>query len=192
MASPRGGVSVGTEQGDYTAKFKELTFDGQNMKARYEFPLDAQADVKVAGTFNGGGGRRHVGARREGRRPGRSPAGPGKSRRSSLTRRCRPRRLSGAVLLLLSPFTPVALLSSNGAAKMSVEFESVCRAAPESVVAASVRWLDVELLRPVAGTDRARTSRQRRRLASCCRFRCRRFPRSRRLRRRPDLGQPFV
>jgi hypothetical protein len=52
--APAGGVSVGTEQGDYTAKFKELSFDGQNMKARYEFPLDAQADVKVTGTFNGG------------------------------------------------------------------------------------------------------------------------------------------
>ena len=49
-----GGVSVGTEQGDYTAKFKELSFDGQNMKARYEFPLDGQADVVVAGTFDGG------------------------------------------------------------------------------------------------------------------------------------------
>lgn len=52
--NPAGGVSVGTEQGDYTAKFKELSFDGQNMKARYEFPLDAQADVKVTGAFNGG------------------------------------------------------------------------------------------------------------------------------------------
>ena len=51
---PAGGVSVGTEQGDYTAKFKELSFEGQNMKARYEFPLDAQADIVVAGTFNGG------------------------------------------------------------------------------------------------------------------------------------------
>ncbi len=51
---PAGGVSVGTDQGDYTARFKELSFDGQNMKARYEFPLDAQADVVVAGTFNGG------------------------------------------------------------------------------------------------------------------------------------------
>ena len=49
-----GGVSVGTDQGDYTAKFKELSFDGQNMKARYEFPLDSQADVMVAGSFNGG------------------------------------------------------------------------------------------------------------------------------------------
>ena len=51
---PAGGVSVGTDQGDYTAKFKELSFDGPNMKARYEFPLDSQADVAVAGTFNGG------------------------------------------------------------------------------------------------------------------------------------------
>ncbi len=51
---PAGGVSVGTDQGDYTAKFKELSFDGQNMKARYEFPLDSQADVAVTGTFNGG------------------------------------------------------------------------------------------------------------------------------------------
>jgi hypothetical protein len=51
---PAGGVSVGTDQGDYTAKFKELSFDGQNMKARYEFPLDSQADVAITGTFNGG------------------------------------------------------------------------------------------------------------------------------------------
>jgi hypothetical protein len=50
---PTGGVSVGTDQGDYTAKFKQLSFEGQNMKARYEFPLDSQADVVVAGTFNG-------------------------------------------------------------------------------------------------------------------------------------------
>jgi len=53
---PAGGVSVGTEQGDYTAKFKELSFEGQNMKARYEFPLDTQADVAITGTFNGGAG----------------------------------------------------------------------------------------------------------------------------------------
>jgi len=44
---------VGTDQGDYAAKFKELSFDGQTMKARYEFPLDSQADVAVTGTFNG-------------------------------------------------------------------------------------------------------------------------------------------
>jgi hypothetical protein len=51
---PAGSVSVGTDQGDYTAKFKELSFDGKNMKARYEFPLDSQADVAITGTFNGG------------------------------------------------------------------------------------------------------------------------------------------
>jgi hypothetical protein len=51
---PAGGVSVGTEQGDYTAKFKEVSFEGQNMKARYEFPLDAQADVAITGKFDGG------------------------------------------------------------------------------------------------------------------------------------------
>ena len=51
---PAGGVSVGTDQGDYTAKFKELSFDGQNMQARYEFPLDGQADVAITGTFSGG------------------------------------------------------------------------------------------------------------------------------------------
>jgi hypothetical protein len=51
---PAGGVSVGTDQGDYTARFKELSFEGQNMKARYEFPLDAQADVTLTGTFNSG------------------------------------------------------------------------------------------------------------------------------------------
>ena len=51
---PAGGVSVGTDQGDYTAKFKELSFDGQNMKARYEFPLDGQADVAITGKFDGG------------------------------------------------------------------------------------------------------------------------------------------
>jgi hypothetical protein len=50
---PSGGVSVGTDQGDYTAKFKELSFEGQTLSARYEFPLDPQADVKVTGTFNG-------------------------------------------------------------------------------------------------------------------------------------------
>src|SRR4029453_6204184 len=51
---PAGGVSVGTEQGDYTAKFKELSFDVKNMRARCEFPLDAQADVAITGKFDGG------------------------------------------------------------------------------------------------------------------------------------------
>jgi hypothetical protein len=51
---PTGGVSVGTDQGDYTAKFKQLSFEGNNMQARYEFPPDPQADIVVTGTFNGG------------------------------------------------------------------------------------------------------------------------------------------
>jgi hypothetical protein len=51
---PAGGVSVGSDQGDYTAKFKQLSFEGQNMKGRYEFPLDPRADIAITGTFNGG------------------------------------------------------------------------------------------------------------------------------------------
>ena len=50
---PAGGVSVGTDQGDYTAKFKQLSFEGQNMKGRYEYTPDPQADIIVTGTFNG-------------------------------------------------------------------------------------------------------------------------------------------
>ena len=50
---PTGGVSVGTDQGDYTAKFKQLSFEGQNMKGRYEYTPDPQADIIVTGTFNG-------------------------------------------------------------------------------------------------------------------------------------------
>jgi hypothetical protein len=46
-----GGVSVGTDQGDYVAKFKELSFDGGKMKAKYDFPLDAQAEVAISGAF---------------------------------------------------------------------------------------------------------------------------------------------
>jgi hypothetical protein len=46
-----GGVSVGTDQGDYVAKFKELSFDGGEMKAKYDFPLDTQAEVAISGTF---------------------------------------------------------------------------------------------------------------------------------------------
>ena len=46
-----GGVSVGTDQGDYVAKFKELSFDAGKMKAKYDFPLDTQAEVAISGTF---------------------------------------------------------------------------------------------------------------------------------------------
>ena len=81
--SPRGGVSVGTDQGDYTAKFKELSFDGQNMKARYEFPLDARPTSRspARSTAAAAEGTWSLVARR--RRPGRSPAERGRSRRNS-------------------------------------------------------------------------------------------------------------
>jgi len=46
-----GGVSVGTDQGDYTAKFTELSFDGNKMKAKYDFPLESRADIAIEGTF---------------------------------------------------------------------------------------------------------------------------------------------
>jgi hypothetical protein len=46
-----GGVSVGTDQGDYTAKFTELSFDGNKMKAKYDFPLEARADIVIEGAF---------------------------------------------------------------------------------------------------------------------------------------------
>ena len=49
-----GGVSVGTAQGDYTAKFKELSFDANKMKAKYDFPLAPDAEIIVDGTFEAG------------------------------------------------------------------------------------------------------------------------------------------
>jgi hypothetical protein len=47
-----GGVSVGTDQGDYTAKFSKLSFDGSKMTATYDYPLDAQGEVSVTGNFD--------------------------------------------------------------------------------------------------------------------------------------------
>ena len=49
-----GGVSVGTDQGDYVAKFKELSFDGGRMKAKYDFTPDPQAEIVLSGTFTSG------------------------------------------------------------------------------------------------------------------------------------------
>jgi hypothetical protein len=46
-----GGVAVGTDQGDYTAKFTELSFDGNKMNAKYDFPLESRADIAIEGTF---------------------------------------------------------------------------------------------------------------------------------------------
>jgi hypothetical protein len=46
-----GGVNVGTDAGPYTAKFKKVTFDGNKMTARYDYPLDTQAEIALTATF---------------------------------------------------------------------------------------------------------------------------------------------
>jgi hypothetical protein len=48
-----GKVDVTTDGGNYTADLKSLAFDDQKMSARYDFPLDAQAEVLLAATFDG-------------------------------------------------------------------------------------------------------------------------------------------
>ena len=46
-----GGVAVGTDQGDYTARFTSLSFAGNKMTAKYIFPLDEQGEVSLIATF---------------------------------------------------------------------------------------------------------------------------------------------
>src|SRR6185295_6542253 len=46
-----GRVAVTTEAGPYTADLKTVAFDGAKMNARYDFPLDAGAEVIIAATF---------------------------------------------------------------------------------------------------------------------------------------------
>ena len=48
-----GGVSVGTDAGPYTAKFKSLAFDGNKMTAKYDYPLETQAEIALTATFDG-------------------------------------------------------------------------------------------------------------------------------------------
>src|SRR6516165_10213923 len=45
-----GGVSVGTDQGDYTAKFTKISFTGNKLTGTYDYPLDAQGEVSITGT----------------------------------------------------------------------------------------------------------------------------------------------
>lgn len=47
-----GGVSVGTDQGDYTAKFSKISFAGSKMTATYDYPLDTQGEISITGTFD--------------------------------------------------------------------------------------------------------------------------------------------
>jgi len=51
QGSLTGRVAVGTDGGDYNATFKTIAFDGPRMTARYDFPLDASAEIVVTATF---------------------------------------------------------------------------------------------------------------------------------------------
>jgi hypothetical protein len=50
--APLGRVAVMTDQGNYDADLKGLSFAGKNMNATYDFPLDPSAEVAVAATFD--------------------------------------------------------------------------------------------------------------------------------------------
>jgi hypothetical protein len=44
-------VSVGTDMGDYNAKFTTVTFAGDKLAGAYDYPPDAQGEVTVGGSF---------------------------------------------------------------------------------------------------------------------------------------------
>ena len=46
-----GKVAVTTEQGNYTADLKTVSFTANKMTATYDFPLDPSAEVALAATF---------------------------------------------------------------------------------------------------------------------------------------------
>jgi hypothetical protein len=46
-----GKVAVTTEQGNYTADLKSVSFNANKMTATYDFPLDPSAEVALAATF---------------------------------------------------------------------------------------------------------------------------------------------
>jgi hypothetical protein len=48
-----GKVAVTTEQGNYTADLKSVSFAANKMTASYDFPLDPSAEVVLAATFDG-------------------------------------------------------------------------------------------------------------------------------------------
>src|SRR5471030_1367586 len=52
--APAGKVAVTTDQGNYAADLKGVSFSGKNMNATYDFPLDPSAEVAMAATFDGG------------------------------------------------------------------------------------------------------------------------------------------
>jgi hypothetical protein len=45
-------VSVGTDMGDYTAKFSTVTITGDKLTGAYDYPPDAQGEVTVTASFD--------------------------------------------------------------------------------------------------------------------------------------------
>jgi hypothetical protein len=45
-------VSVGSEQGDYNAKFSTVTLTGDKLAGAYDYPPDPQGEVTITGSFN--------------------------------------------------------------------------------------------------------------------------------------------
>jgi hypothetical protein len=45
-------VSVGTDMGDYSAKFSTVTVAGDKLAGSYDYPPDAQGEVTIAGSFD--------------------------------------------------------------------------------------------------------------------------------------------
>jgi hypothetical protein len=45
-------VSVGTEMGDYNAKFTSVTLSGDKFAGAYDYPPDPQGEVTITGSFD--------------------------------------------------------------------------------------------------------------------------------------------
>jgi hypothetical protein len=46
-------VSVGTDMGDYNAKFSTTTVTGDRLAGAYDYPPDPQGEVTITGSFDG-------------------------------------------------------------------------------------------------------------------------------------------
>jgi hypothetical protein len=49
-----GGVSVGSDTGDYTAKFSSFSLSDNKLTAKYEYPPEPMAEIVLAATFENG------------------------------------------------------------------------------------------------------------------------------------------
>jgi hypothetical protein len=45
-------VSVGTDMGDYSAKFSKMTLTGDKLAGAYDYPPDPQGEVIITGSFD--------------------------------------------------------------------------------------------------------------------------------------------